>query len=456
MPGIFVFQPIEANLIHNPEWLTKMAPYCSFIVGNKRFDGQACKQGGKNPRWIDAITFRTSQSKVILEILSKEKLSNDDLVGASLIDLKEIEARRELNKWYGLFYKGKPAGEIYLHAAFYTEKPSNANISQGYTMAQPVDIKQTELMQQQYLAQAPLSGSQGTNFSQAQYGQNAFYSQSANATNVSQNQFEQHQSFGTSSQKFVEQKQSVKSHTFMKDIDVVETRSVMKEVEVFEPVKVLKDVQCTRAVPVKKQIETMEPHVVTRSVEVIEPRLVTKQIQVIENVPVKKMVEVIENISVFSEVDTFEPRTFTRQIEVTEQVPVMRQVTVTEPYTYRKSVEYVEPIITTKTVTKEMRPNIIIDEKITTEIGPANVVSMSSESREVSAYGFQNLGISEERRIAGERSLVEERSVAVEKPILEEIIVEKPIGEERRISETQGFQPNPMKRSLNLMDNTAV
>ena len=101
-----------------------------------------------------------------------------------------------------------------------------------------------------------------------------------------------------------------------------------------------------------------------------------------------KKVEVVENVPKITEVETTEPQTVTRQIEVTENIPVKKQVTVTEPITLRKTVEFVEPIITTKVITKETRPTMIIDKKITTEVGPASLVAMSrvSESSQLGQF----------------------------------------------------------------------
>jgi len=126
----------------------------------------------------------------------------------------------------------------------------------------------------------------------------------------------------------------------------------------------------------------------------MEPRLVTKTIQVIENVPVTKEVEVIESIPRIQEVETFEPQTFTKQIEVTEQVPVTRQVTVTEPVHLKKAVEFVEPIITTQTITKEIRPEVIVNQEVTTSVGPATYVG---EIRELSQK-FSQITLTEQER----------------------------------------------------------
>jgi len=122
-------------------------------------------------------------------------------------------------------------------------------------------------------------------------------------------------------------------------------------------------------------------------VEVIEPRLVTKTIQVVENVPVTRQVEVVEMRNAIQEVQTVEPQTFTKQVEVTEYVPVRKQVEVTQPVTLKKAVEFVEPVITTQTITKQMQEAVIIDEQVTTTVGPASVIGISQE------YGYiQNWG----------------------------------------------------------------
>jgi len=369
MPGTIVFKPIEANLTHNTDFIKKMNPYCAFIVGGQRINSQICKHGGKHPHWNDAVTVPfTNESKIMVELMDKDKITKDDHIGSFMIDLPELEAQGQSSKWYPLFYKNKPAGEILLEASF-----------QG----QPGFQGQ----------QAGLIGQQG-NFAQNEFTQRDEAIIQEPAFIQEEVHVNQKPIVEEGVRTFVEQRQHVEPHTFMKEVDVVETRPVQQTIEVMEPQKVLKEVQYTQAVPVKKQIETIEPQVVRKEVEVMEPRLVTKTIQVVENVPVKKQVEVIESVPRIQEVETFEPQTFTKQVEVTEQVPVMKNVTVTEPVHLKKAVEFVEPIITTETITKEIRPEVIVNEEITTSVGPATYVG---EVRELSTK-FSQISLSEQER----------------------------------------------------------
>jgi len=415
MPGSIVFRPIEANLTHNTDIISKMNPYCSFLVGEKRINSQICKKGGKHPHWSDSVSVPVAnESKIMVELMDKDKLTKDDHIGSFVIDLRELEAQGQSSRWYPLYYKNKPAGEILLEASFQGQSGLyGSGLGQtGLTGTQSTGLVGTGVAGAG-LVGTGFSGSQSTGFvgqestlnrgfvEEGTLGQSEFVQRDQalltgpavvqQETFVSQTPIvEQH-----AARTFVEQRQTVEPHTFIKEVDVVETRPVQQTIEVMEARKVLKEVQYTEAVPVMKTIETMDARVVTKEVEVIEPRVVTKTIQVVENVPVVKQVEVIESVPVMREVETFEPQTFTKQVEVTEQVPVMRTVTVTEPVHLKKQVEFVEPIITTQTITKEIRPEVIVNEEITTSVGPATYVG---EIRELSQR-FGQITLTEQERV---------------------------------------------------------
>jgi len=296
--------------------------------------------------------------------MDKDRFSRDDNIGSFLVNLNELQQSGQSSRWYPLTYKNKPAGEILMETSFsglnYNEASTlnRGFIEEGQSVAREQVLEQPQVIQQEVLKEQNIPPPRQRTFIQ-------------------------------------EQEQFIEPRTFLREVDVVETRSHIENIEVLEPRKVLKQVQYTQAVPITKTIEVIEPRVVLKEVEVMEPRLVTKTIQVIENVPVKKQVEVIENVPRIQEVQTFEAQSFTRQVEVTDYVPVQHQVTVTEPIHLKKSVEFVEPVITTKTITKEIAQPVIVDEKITTTVGPASVISES----ETYIQQFRNLNISQQDRL---------------------------------------------------------
>jgi len=389
MPGTITFRPIEANLTHNTDLIGKMNPYCAFIVGDSIFKGQVCKHGGKHPQWNDAVTVPVSnQNQVIVELMDKDRFSRDDNIGSFLLNLNELSQSGQSSRWYPLTYKNKPAGEILLETSFSGDLGfGQSGLKQtGYEAGYGSEFQKTGYEQTGYAQQTGLQQGGIVEQEKVIIEQPAVIEQEIVRETVAPIE---------NRNVFTEQSQVIEPRTFLKEVDVVETRAHLETVEVLEPHKVVKDVQYTQAVPVTKQIEVVEPQVVTKEVEVIEPRLVTKTIQVVENVPVMKQVEVIESVPRIQTVETFEPQTFTKQVEVTDYVPVQKQVTVTEPVHLKKAVEFVEPVITTKTITKEIAQPVIIDEKITTTVGPASIVAET----EIYEAEFARLGISSEERM---------------------------------------------------------
>jgi hypothetical protein len=388
MPGTFVFKPIEANLTHDTDLIGKMNPYCAFNVGNVRIKSQVCNKGGKHPHWNDCVTIPSSgEPTAVVDLMDKDKLTKDDTIGTFTIDLQEVQNRGSISKWYPLFYKNRPAGEILMEASFQAEGLGSQSYGAGSTGS--------------YVAgsdYASGTAGYGTSNVAADYGTStAGYGTSNTAmglvaggslgTSVASEVFtgttgvleekviEQHTSaYQPGSKFYTEQSQIVTGQTFAKEVDVIETLPVQRQIETTVPQKVLKSVQVTEAVPVMKEVEVCEPVVVRKQIETMEPRLVTKTIQVVEDVPVMKDIDVVEMVSHIEKVETIEPQIVTRQVEVTEQVPVIQNVMTTEPITVKKLVEYEQPIITTKTITKELQQPVVVDQKITTEVGAATLV----------------------------------------------------------------------------------
>jgi len=396
MPGSLIVRPIEANLTHNANLITKMNPYCSFVVGNTVVKSQVCKKGGKHPHWNDSVTLPiTNEQKILVELMDKDKLSHDDNIGSFVLDLQELQSSGQMSKWYPLTYKNKAAGEILLEAVFQPSGGAIGGQNQYYQQGEQAYAGGAIAGENQYYEQEQLHTAQPGLIQKEEEIITTTTTQPVAAVReeVATSDVSRHSNVWT------EQRQVVEPHTFMKEVEVVETRSALKEIEVMEPVKVLKDVQYTQAVPVRKQIETVEPQVVIKEIEVIEPQLVTKTIQVVENVPVKKQVEVVEMRNAIQEVETFEPQTFHKQVEVTEFQPMRKQVEVTQPVTLKKAVEFVEPVITTQTITKEMQEPVIINQEVTTTVGPASVIGMSAEYGYYTQFG--QISLAEQQRLSG-------------------------------------------------------
>ena len=118
MSPTFTFKPIQASLVRNTEIIGKMAPYCVFKVGNQTFKGQVCRNGGKQPTWNDSVTIPMTDFPTCLVKIKDRDLIKDDEIGSFEVDLHEIEAEGKAKKWYSLYHKDKPAGQILMEVSF--------------------------------------------------------------------------------------------------------------------------------------------------------------------------------------------------------------------------------------------------------------------------------------------------------------------------------------------------
>lgn len=138
MPGTLVFRPIEANLnVTDKDVIGKMDPYCLFHVGGQNFKSQVCKSGGKNPHWNDSISVQMPPSGGVVQVELKDKdMLVDDKLGSFELDLNEVTSLGQVRKWYPIFSKDRPAGEILIETTFsgsgYSQGIGNQGLQQGF------------------------------------------------------------------------------------------------------------------------------------------------------------------------------------------------------------------------------------------------------------------------------------------------------------------------------------
>jgi len=123
-----------------------MDPYCSYRSGPNRIKGPICRNGGKFPKWEDAtvIVPAGNEPSMLVDLMDKEKILFDNTIGSFVIDLYEIQQVGQLSKWYPVYYKQKPAGEILMEAAFQpiiAPQPETVVVKQT-VVEQPVIVKE--------------------------------------------------------------------------------------------------------------------------------------------------------------------------------------------------------------------------------------------------------------------------------------------------------------------------
>jgi len=145
-------RPLEAELTHDVDWLSKMDPFVVLIIGGQKHKTLVAKSGGKHPKWTDILTLnRTSEDIVYVEVWDHESLESDKLVGMGELNISNVvmSGPNQIVEWVPLFYQQKPAGKILLEMSFQSSGFSvgGAGIGAGYGISS-MGVQQTQFVEQ--------------------------------------------------------------------------------------------------------------------------------------------------------------------------------------------------------------------------------------------------------------------------------------------------------------------
>jgi len=113
MPGTFVFRPIEADLKHDEDFISKMDPYCKFTLGWHSGESSVAKSQGKHPKWNDTIMLERKHDEHSCKLVLKDQDPlKDDLIGETVINLDNVMMSGKLTQWYQLSHHSKDAGKV--------------------------------------------------------------------------------------------------------------------------------------------------------------------------------------------------------------------------------------------------------------------------------------------------------------------------------------------------------
>ena len=108
-------KPIKVDLVHDTKFIGKMNPFCQIIVNGKEYTSAVNKKGSKTPEWTDTFAIPLSGNGAVrLVVWQKSHDDKNELVGDTTLNLFEIQ-KAGINQEYGIFYKGKNAGTVYLN-----------------------------------------------------------------------------------------------------------------------------------------------------------------------------------------------------------------------------------------------------------------------------------------------------------------------------------------------------
>ncbi|KAJ2448711.1 hypothetical protein GGF42_005010, partial [Coemansia sp. RSA 2424] len=101
--------------------LGRQNPAVELSLGTTKKRTQVDKKGGANPEWNDHVIFTVAglgKTQLLVRAVEVESSVSAKDIGSCVIDLVKIFEEEEVDGWYALKSKDKPAGDVYLEFTF--------------------------------------------------------------------------------------------------------------------------------------------------------------------------------------------------------------------------------------------------------------------------------------------------------------------------------------------------
>ncbi|OMJ24254.1 hypothetical protein AYI70_g1709 [Smittium culicis] len=99
---------------------SKKDTYVELTIDNSKKKTLIDHKGGSNPKWSDRLAFNISglgKQSLLIQVKESGKMSGDEIC-SGFVDLRKVYEEEELDGWYPLTKKNKPAGSIYIEFTF--------------------------------------------------------------------------------------------------------------------------------------------------------------------------------------------------------------------------------------------------------------------------------------------------------------------------------------------------
>ncbi|KAJ2746218.1 hypothetical protein GGI20_001498 [Coemansia sp. BCRC 34301] len=96
-------------------------PAVELSLGTSKKRTQVDKKGGANPEWNDHVIFTVAglgKTQLLVRAVEVETSVSAKDIGSCVIDLVRIFEEEEVDGWYALKFRDKPAGDVYLEFTF--------------------------------------------------------------------------------------------------------------------------------------------------------------------------------------------------------------------------------------------------------------------------------------------------------------------------------------------------
>ncbi len=118
MFGIATVRVVRAEISREKNLIADMDPYAIIKTNAGEVKTSVAKGMGKTPSWIDSFNINLNGDPVIyIGLWDKETLTKDDVIGEATVNLVGNLNAGVYSAWHPLFYKGNPAGQVYVEVA---------------------------------------------------------------------------------------------------------------------------------------------------------------------------------------------------------------------------------------------------------------------------------------------------------------------------------------------------
>ena len=118
--------------LKNAETFTKQDPYIVLQLGNARYRGKTCNNGGTNPTWNERFHFTTTNElDLALVVWNSNSITSDDCLGSCRISLTKVyEQKADDVRVPVQDPSGKSAGELHVIMRFTPNMTAQSMASQ--------------------------------------------------------------------------------------------------------------------------------------------------------------------------------------------------------------------------------------------------------------------------------------------------------------------------------------
>jgi hypothetical protein len=111
--GDIIIRPHFGNFNAETEWFGRSDPYVIVNFGGQTQQTSVNTDGGRNPKWSDALTFKSNGEQTFnFRIMDKDHFDRDDEIASGQANISGVYQRGTITEDFPALRKGQPFGSV--------------------------------------------------------------------------------------------------------------------------------------------------------------------------------------------------------------------------------------------------------------------------------------------------------------------------------------------------------